>query len=186
MANRVLDQNVRVALHAYLRKGLARDPSCALIDELTLHSGDGRIDVTVVNSYLHAYEIKSDADSLSRLPRQIALYGSVMDFLSVVVTDKHLAPAHARVPAWWGIYVYREHTVRELRAPQLNGLVDFARLSTLLWRDQSLALLRGKDVSGSVLKKPKRVLHKKLQEVCSKEEVHSAVCTQYREHRRVA
>lgn len=49
------------------------------IEELGICCGQGRIDLAVVNSLFHGYEIKSDRDSLRRLDNQVELYSKVLD-----------------------------------------------------------------------------------------------------------
>src|ERR1041385_6728535 len=97
----ILDKHMRVSLHDFLRKTLMQEPGSMLIDELSFSVGrkEGRIDVCVVNSHLHCFEIKSDGDmnGLQRLSRiQIRLYGQIMDYLSVVITPKYLASVRRR------------------------------------------------------------------------------------------
>src|ERR1035441_1910308 len=43
-----------------------------------------RADVAVINGVLHAYEIKSDSDSLDRLPSQIDAYQGVFEYVTLV------------------------------------------------------------------------------------------------------
>jgi len=57
----------------------------------------------VVNGKLHGYEIKSDADTLKRLPAQAEVYSAVFDLVTIVVGEHHLDTVRAIVPEWWGI-----------------------------------------------------------------------------------
>ena len=57
-----------------------------VIDEFGVMHGGARIDVAVVSdSFLYGYEIKSDYDTLCRLPNQVREYSPVFDEVSLIV-----------------------------------------------------------------------------------------------------
>lgn len=191
MAEKVLDKHIRESLHDYLRNDVAKAPGAVVIDELVLQGKDGRADVAVVNDSFHCYEIKSDADTLDRLKRQIRVYGKVFDYLSVVVTEKHFDKAVKALPAYWGTYIWYPKEVFvsapkvvEMRAPTLNQLSDKTSLTQLLWRDTALTLLREVGAEKGVTSKPKWFLWKHIQNTCTYPQVHKAVMDQYKTHRR--
>ncbi len=62
------DRDVRQALRRKVLRDHIGDSSTLVLDELGLRHGTCRVDIAVVNSLLHGYEIKSDADNLARLP----------------------------------------------------------------------------------------------------------------------
>src|SRR5436190_20887953 len=101
----VHDREVRDALHRKVLKEHHGDTSTLVLDELGLRHGTCRVDIAVVNGYLHGYEIKSDSDTLERLPSQVATYGLVLDRATLVVGERHLDKARPFVPQWWGIKV---------------------------------------------------------------------------------
>lgn len=47
------------------------DSNTRIINELGIDFGASRIDVAVVNGIIHGFEIKSECDTLLRLPRQM-------------------------------------------------------------------------------------------------------------------
>lgn len=67
-----------------------------------LARGACRVDVCVINGHLHGYEIKSDVDTLRRLPLQQQFYSDVLDKATIVVGQRHLDHALETLPAWWG------------------------------------------------------------------------------------
>lgn len=192
--NQVLDKHVRETLHAYLQAGPAAAPDVSVIDELPVSAGweDGRVDVVVVNSHMHGYEIKSDADDLERLARrQIRIYSKVMDFVSLVVTSKHVKAAEKAIPTWWGLLEYRYplsgiHGGRifEHRSATSSPETDAKCLVRLLWRNRAVELLQKAGKASGISSKPKSALHARILEACSHEEIHAAVCSQFKEHRR--
>jgi hypothetical protein len=66
----VRDRDVRQALHRKVLKEHHGDANTLVVDELGLRHGTCRVDIAVVNGFIHGYEIKSDADTLERLPRR--------------------------------------------------------------------------------------------------------------------
>ena len=62
-----------------------RDKKVRIIEELGVKHGTARVDIAVVNGIMHGYEIKSDKDTLQRLPRQISTFNPIFDQLTLVV-----------------------------------------------------------------------------------------------------
>ena len=67
------DQDIRSVLNQKLEKKY-RDADTIIINELGLLQGLCRVDVAVINGIIHGYEIKSEADTLERLPLQAKLW----------------------------------------------------------------------------------------------------------------
>src|SRR5690554_5074540 len=76
-----------------------------IVDELPICWGDSRIDIAVINRSLHGYEIKSDRDTLDRLPRQIELNNKIFDYITLICSCRLVANARKRIPEWWGIQI---------------------------------------------------------------------------------
>ena len=91
------DPEIRQALRFRLSIEHAKQPDTVFIEEFGICRGQGRIDLAVVNSFLHGYEIKSDRDSLRRLDNQIELYSKVLDRATIVVGKRHLSEALAEI-----------------------------------------------------------------------------------------
>jgi hypothetical protein len=98
--------------------------------------------MAVVNGNIGGYEIKSDLDTLARLPRQRAAYQKCFDFMTIVVGSKHAAKTHRAIPRWWGILESIRDgdsvVFREERAAQRNTSVSVARVVQLLWRQEAI------------------------------------------------
>ena len=88
---------------SWLRRRHEGEEDVVFMEELGLCRGEVRVDVAVVNSALHGYEIKSDRDSLRRLSNQVVLYGRVLDRATLVVGERHADDASALVPEWWAL-----------------------------------------------------------------------------------
>ncbi len=163
------DRDIRRALRQHLRTAFGGDPTTLVVEELGICRGTVRADVAVVNGALGAFEIKSDRDSLARLPAQLTAYCSVFDTITFVVAPRHLGNVEALVPAWCGIIQAedRGRTHPELvcvRGPDLNSDVDPFALAQLLWRDEALQVLRASGLAAGLENKPRRYLWKALAE----------------------
>src|SRR6202035_2111641 len=99
------DKSIRVALKQALRDAHRQTPQTRIIEELGITHGAARVDIAVVNGSIHGYELKSDLDTLYRLPEQMRIYNSVLDQMTLVVGKNHLHEAINTIPEWWGITV---------------------------------------------------------------------------------
>lgn len=179
------DKDIRVALRAMLDFQYATDSETLILDELGLRHGAARVDVAVINGILHGYEIKSDMDTLSRLPHQIRVYNSVLDKVSIVVGRRYLEEIRETVPEWWGI-TFAEIDEGEkvifstLRFPQLNPQRDLLAMTKLLWRDEALSLLEELNSADGFRYKPRKVVYTHLARTADPIWLHARVCSQLR------
>jgi len=97
------DRKVRNLLLNELNEKYGDCPETRVINELGLDFGAARVDVAVVNGIMHGYEIKSDLDTLYRLPRQLEYYNRAFERMTIVVSRKYLEEVKHIVPNWWGI-----------------------------------------------------------------------------------
>lgn len=134
-------QGLRVAVAS--RMG---DRPHLLVPEVDIRwSVPARADALLVGNRICGFEIKSDIDSLARLPRQVEAYGQVVERAYLVVGERHRAKATALVPKWWHIWVasWREErvVVRETRRGRLNPAVNPLAVTSFLSREQLIAEL---------------------------------------------
>ncbi len=98
-----------------------------------------------VNGALHGFEIKSNADSLSRLQAQSRAYGLIFDFVNLVRGTRH-DKVTSLIPDWWGVYeavdTGRAVKLEKQRDASENPSVDPGLLIRLLWRSEVENLLR--------------------------------------------
>lgn len=138
------DYQIRVPLLAGPLGPWVRDPASRVVEEAGMA---GRaVDVLVVSTVLHGYEIKSDDDTLTRLAEQAAAFGKACQFMTLVTTAKHLTKAAAIAPSWWGLLVAEGEpgavTFREERRAYANPGHDHMAVIDLLWGDELRAILR--------------------------------------------
>lgn len=134
------DPQIRRVLLSYLRK--TSPITSATLNEVGICRGNTIIDVLNVTDKLEGYEIKSDNDTLTRLPRQVEDYGKVCDTCTIVVGEKYSSKIEKHVPDWWGIYVVRGNQLEVVRAPSFNGHVDTSMVVEMLWKEEAQQLLK--------------------------------------------
>jgi hypothetical protein len=103
-----------------------------------------RADVAVIGALMQGFEIKTDRDTLKRLPRQAEAYTRVFDRCHAVLAERHVDRALEMLPSWWGVLVIETEpslSFRELRPAIVNDAVDAEVLVRLLWRDEAHAAL---------------------------------------------
>jgi hypothetical protein len=135
------DADMRARLEVWIRSQHGDTPT-AILHELKIPRPSARVDVAVINGELSAFEIKSDVDSLWRLPRQVRSFDCVFDRVSLVTTEKHLRRARAMVPRWWGIFTLSSETVdiRQRRQARVNPRRRVLNLLHMLSRPELLSL----------------------------------------------
>jgi hypothetical protein len=160
------ESEVRAALLQRLAQQHADEPNTLVVEELGLCQAEARVDVAVVNGRLEGWEIKTVADSLSRLPRQEQVYSRVFDRVWLVADAKHVPGAMELVPQWWGVLRIEEQSgacaFRQVRRSRLNPTVDLASLVRLLWREEVLAELEALGAADGLARAPRRVLWEAL------------------------
>lgn len=157
------------------------DVTSLVVDELAVCQGEYRIDIAVINGSLHGYEIKSDRDTLSRLPTQSGAYSRVFDTMTLVVGRTHLKDAVAIVPEWWRVLV-AERKEKDLdldlvviREGGRNPTVDPIAVAQLLWREELVTLLTAYGAPKRLLRRPRWDLWPALAERMTIEELAASV-----------
>lgn len=183
------DRDVREALHRKVLKEHHDHPDTLVLNELGLRYGTCRVDIAVVNGFLHGFEIKSDSDTLERLPTQIVFYGAVLDRATLVVGEKHYDKAAALLPEWWGIKVAAVGargavTFANARPFGHNRDIDPVALAELLWRPEVIDILRARGAPARLLREPRAALHRHLADALPLNDLRVAVRQQLKARER--
>jgi hypothetical protein len=137
-----------------------------IMPELGLCQGMARVDLAVVNGSVHGYEIKSEQDTLVRLPGQAEIYSRTLEFVTIVVSPSHAQKVNNAVPSWWGIWTAIEYengmTLRPERDSRPNPKIDPFALAQLLWRDEALDALAHRGLDIGMRSKPRSELWRRL------------------------
>ena len=164
------DLMIRSALKQDLINRHAQDEKVRIIEELGVQHGTARIDIAVVNGIMHGYEIKSDRDTLERLPEQMAEFNAVFDKLTLVVGKQHLYQAIHIIPDWWGITIAKFNSrgqivFQTIREPENNKEQDKVSIARLLWKDEALHILEEHKQADGVRSKPREFIYRRLADV---------------------
>lgn len=167
MKSRLKDADLRAAAMGRLLAHAASTPDTLIVNELGLAHGASRVDIAVINGHIRGVEIKAEADSLDRLPRQVEAYGRVVDRATLIADERHLPQAVSLLPDWWGVISARRAAngavvFRRLRAERTNRSTDPMTVARLLWRDEVRAILERHDRDARLLRAPRAVLYAEL------------------------
>lgn len=143
------DPEIRKYLIEYLT-----DRTGKLIEEFNVDNGVSRADiVNISSSELHGYEIKSDVDSLSRLPSQVHSYNKVFSKVTLVVGFDHLMQAIYIIPEWWGVILAKRDgdgdiKFSQIRRASINPSLDIVSLLHLLFKNEISVVMQSRNVKG--------------------------------------
>jgi hypothetical protein len=160
------DRIIRQELKKKIEKKYKNAP-VRIIEELCLDDHSTRIDIAVVNGILHGYEIKSDLDTLERLPKQMNSYNSIFDQITLVVGSQHLYEAFNLVPDHWGIMVAKidgkgSIYFNLIREASDNNAQQKLSIAKLLWKHEALEVLENIDSVYGYKSKSKNVIHERI------------------------
>lgn len=144
-------------------------------------SGSVRVDIAVINGELVGYELKSDKDTLARLPQQALLYSRLFDRVHLVVGSKHSREARKLIPKWWGVHVAtsvgsKVHLYKA-RDAQLNPKHDPLIVAQTLWRDEAMEILERRGLASGWRSKTAVQVHGRLAESLCLEDLRLEVRT---------
>ncbi len=165
------DKLIRTALKHNLEIKHKGESHTKIVEELGLRHGAARVDIAVVNGSLHGYELKSDLDTLNRLPEQMKIYNSVLDKITLVVGKLHLHSAMKVIPDWWGVSIAKilksngKIVFCKIRKSEENPLKDSVAIAKLLWREEALDILEQLNHADGVRSKRRQIIYERLAEV---------------------
>lgn len=174
MEKKILNNTIStndIIIRSVLKKDLinrhAQDEKVRIIEELGIKHGTARVDIAVVNGIMHGYEIKSDQDTLQRLPEQMDVFNSVFDKMTLVVGKNHLYQAINMVPEWWGIIVAKINNngsviLNTIREEEFNKNQNSISIARLLWREEALKILEKNNEANGFHSKPRDLIYEKL------------------------
>jgi hypothetical protein len=181
MGQSMRDIDIRRALRAEMDRRHRSDPETRIIEELGLCQGVARVDLATVNGTIHGYEIKSERDTLARLPGQINVYSTALDFVTIIAASTHLSRITDIVPSWWGVWSVAQHKggfrLIMSRKARSNPQVDPFALAQLLWRDEALEVLADYGLASGARGKPRSFLWQRLASNLTLEQLGNVVRT---------
>ncbi len=173
------DYDIREVLTNRLCAEHDQEPDTLVLHELGVCQGLCRVDLAVINGVMTGYEIKSDRDTLERLPQQMKAYSMVLDFVTIVVGTAHLDKAIKLVPNWWGVMTAKDVSgvvsLEFERQPKKNPNIDPFAVAEFLWREEALEILVERGWERGIKSKPRQVLWQRLVERLELEELQEIV-----------
>lgn len=165
------DFEIRTAIHSYLSN---KYPNKIILDELKVCC-KSIIDIAILDSHLTGIEIKSEKDTLNRLPSQIDDYNKVFDYMTLVVGKNHYEKAIKIIPRWWSVWIAEDIngivTLNEARNGFKNNQKDNFSLSQFLWREEALELMIKEGIISGMKTKRKWILWDKISQSLSCEQI---------------
>lgn len=174
------DRDIRSAFRTYLTAQASPASNLVVIEELGLCRGASRLDLASVDEAFHGYEIKSERDSLRRLPQQARVYSDVLDHVTAVITRRHLERVLSETPAWWAVVVAESDmqggiAFTSVRVGSANRDVNKRALAELIWYDDAIRILEERGLARGYRGRPKWRLLDRICEVMETDELRAAV-----------
>ena len=146
---KVTEKEIRTCLVKHLAtKFGAKRP--ILASEARYGMEQRRADIVMVDTHTHAFEIKSDFDTIQRLEGQLAEYVQTFDYVTVVTAPTHLDKVRAKIPERVGLLCCAEGHLRTVKKPRLNKGLSKYDLASSISRATLLDAIPGLRRSASV------------------------------------
>ena len=136
------DEDIRILLFDYLDN---RFPKVRTFEEKAM--GHSRSDViALLPKTIIGIEIKSDADSYTRLVTQVKDYDKYFDVNYILVGSSHVKGVQEHVPPYWGILMVdqteEEPLIRCVRPAKSNPKVKLKTQLVFMWKRELRILLK--------------------------------------------
>lgn len=96
-----------------------------IINEFTVSSFTRRVDLAIIkNNELHAYEVKSSADTLERLDGQIKEYIKHFDKVTIVADSKHISKILNITPEYISVWEVKDGKIKIKRRGRKKIITD--------------------------------------------------------------
>ena len=162
------DIDIRNGLKSTILKKYIDDSDSFLIDEFNVSLGVVRADIALFNGVMHAYEIKSEFDTLRRLDNQIYEYNKFFEYVTVVSCDKFVGRVLETIPENCGLILAKNGKsgikFKQIRRAKKNKIIDKICLAKALWKDEMIEILEAKDYKRGFRSKSKPLLYEILAE----------------------
>lgn len=160
------DRDIRPALRDLVMRLHEHESHPVVVEELGLCQAAALVDLAVIGDGLHGYEIKSDRDSLRRLPAQQSVFNRTLDTVTLVAGRRHLDAIVNRIPAWWGLLEVvlgpGGVSLARRRETLANPETDPRAVVQLLWRDEVLAVLKERGIARGLSGSRRQVMWTRL------------------------
>ncbi|WEO64811.1 sce7726 family protein [Rhizobium rhizogenes] len=160
------DIHIRTAMLDKLRHTHRRESDVRIVQEMGVWAGTVRVDIAVLNGEMVGYELKSDSDTLMRLPTQADIYSRVFDRMTLVAGSRHFDKAIEIVPSWWGLIKAIDHgggiKLQQARPSRRNQTQEPYLIAELLRKDEALLLMERLGIARGWRSKRVKAIHEYL------------------------
>ncbi|CUB01453.1 sce7726 family protein [Comamonas thiooxydans] len=154
-------EKIRQMLRSWVVNAKDPGPADVLVDELCIIDKTCRADLVHANGKLTGFEVKSEADTLTRWPHQMDAYLRVFDEVWLCCHRKHAVRALSESIPAVGILIVDEYgALAVLRPAQQNKSVNSYDLTGLLWRKELDELCKEQGLSVTRKELIKEVRHR--------------------------
>lgn len=161
MNKKLLEIDIKALLINHLINHDGLDKSVSIINEFTLDNLSRRADlITIDNSKIIGYEIKSEADSLYRLEGQVEKYLEYFDKVVIIVASKHVDATLQLVPSNVGVWEVRNNEFLIKQRGKVEKNQNKEKLINLLKSNELLKL--SKKLNIDISAKNRKHLQEKL------------------------
>lgn len=138
--------NLAAQAHAGIAAVLRLAGAQHVLHEVGLEYGARRADLLeVAHDGLNGHEVKTERDTLFRLPEQVVAYSATCDRCTAWVDERHLEKTLRALPDWWGLQVltgYGPLRFEQIRPALLNPSPQACATLRLLWKEEVQGLAR--------------------------------------------
>jgi len=129
---KMLEGSVKALMLEYLRNKNQLSKDDTIISEFPIKRSSRRADIVLIGKSTHAFEIKSEADTLNRLQGQMEAYLDYFDKVTVVTASKHINQVKKITPACVGIWEVRGKSIYIIRRGIKVPVTDRGNLIQLM------------------------------------------------------
>ena len=130
----LFDKDIREPLFAYFDEKYGK---VRFFEEMDIASSKADV-MMVTDDSITGFEIKSDADSYTRLKSQVSNYDKFFDYNYVVIGKSHLKHIEEHIPEYWGVMVcYKDDNgihIEKVKEAQRNSKMMIKYKLCFLWR----------------------------------------------------
>lgn len=130
---RLLEPDIKALLLNYLRNKKIIDENSIIMNELTVGNFSRRVDLAIYSDgKLIAFEIKSEADTLTRLDGQLDKYLEYFDKVVVVSDTKFISMLSSSLPKNVGLWEVSDSKIKVKQRGKLQSKIDNSKLIDMM------------------------------------------------------
>lgn len=142
---RMLEGCMKAFLLEHLRRKKLLLKTDSIINEFPINRSARRVDIVIAGRETHAFEIKSEADSLYRLQGQVDAYLKYFDKVTVIAAAKHINHIMETTPPNVAVWKVQDKAINIVRRGKKMPVRDRKNLIQLMRITELSKTLRGQE-----------------------------------------